>query len=129
RERDSIAGRVDEPAVAEVDPHVSDLGRLRACASVAEEEDVRRLELPERDSQRAGDLPAHLVRRSPLEPRGEGPLARVLLELVHAPDEAGAVEASLRLTSERRLGQLAHASPDVRVADETHRRREDALLP
>src|SRR3954463_14277930 len=65
----AVSGGMDEPAVAHVDPHVPDLGRLRFRAPVAEEDDVCRLELRERDPTRFRHLPAHLVRRPSAEAR------------------------------------------------------------
>src|SRR5207253_157494 len=59
RDGDALARRVDEPAVAEEDPHVADLRRLRARAAVAEEDHVSGLELCERDAVRPRDLAAH----------------------------------------------------------------------
>src|SRR6185312_10051468 len=41
----------------------------------------------------------------------------------------GAVEAAVGLWAERRFRKLALAAPDVRVADEVHGCRQDALLP
>ncbi len=97
RELDALLGGVDEPAVAEVDAHVVDLGRLRPAAVCAEEDEVAGLELRERDSLRRLDLAAHRVGRAALEGRGERVGAGVGLQLVDAPDEAGAVEAARHL--------------------------------
>ena len=55
--------------------------------------------------------------------------ARVRLQLVDTPDEAGAVEAAGRLDAERRLRLLARAAPDVRIADERDGSAEDLALP
>src|SRR5579864_1800316 len=44
RQGHTVLGRMDEPAVSDVDAHVADLGRLRARAFVAEEDDVGGLE-------------------------------------------------------------------------------------
>src|SRR5581483_4323264 len=88
RERDSLVGRVDEPAVADVDARVDDLAARRVRAVAAEEDDVRGLELCERDPLRLRNLDAHRVRRPPLDHRGEVALVGVGLELVDAPHEA-----------------------------------------
>src|SRR3954453_15719262 len=116
--RDALAGRVDQPAVAEVDAGVADRGRLGARAGRAEEEHVTGRELGEADPLGAPDLAAHLVRRAALDRRGEGRAAGVGLQLVDAPHEAGAVEAAVGLDAEGRLRLLARAAPDVREADE-----------
>src|SRR5262245_23777266 len=100
---DTLAGRLNEPAVSEVDPHVVHLARLGRRAAGTEEEDVRRLELRERDALRPRHLAAHLVRRAPAEHARELSFAGVLLQLVDAPHEAGAVEAAVRLDAERRF--------------------------
>src|SRR5437660_4340802 len=63
RDGDSVTRGMDEPSVPEVDPRVVDLRRLGARSMRPEEEDVRRLELRERDPFRLRDLAAHLVRR------------------------------------------------------------------
>src|SRR6266540_5604245 len=119
---------MDEPAVAHVDAHVADLGGLRARA-MAEEDDVARLQLGVRDPPGRRDLAAHRVRRPALERVGEPARAGIRLELVDAPDEAGAIEAAGCLMSEWGLGALARPAPDVGVADEAERSGEDALLP
>src|SRR5439155_4803453 len=129
RQGDAAARGVDEPAAAHVDPGVVDLRRPRVRAVEAEEDDVGRLELREGNPLGARDLPAHSVGRSSAQDVGECALAVVALELVHAPDEAGAVEAATRLDAEGRLGALARAAPDVRVADEGEGGGEDAALP
>src|SRR3954453_9282466 len=113
RHGNAIPGGMDEPAVADVDPHVPDLGRLRFRAFAAEEDDVGRLELRERDAPRLRHLAAHLVRRPAAESRGKGALVRVGLELVHAPDESRAVIAAARGDAELRLRAVARAAPDV----------------
>src|SRR2546430_136134 len=61
-QRHALVRGMDEPAVAEVDPRVADLARLRARA-VAEEEHVTGLEAGCRDPPGARHLAAHLVRR------------------------------------------------------------------
>src|SRR4051794_12262628 len=78
-ERDAPVGRLDEPAVADVDGRVEDLRSLREGAVRTEENDVSRLQLLEGDSLRARDLDAHRVRRPALERRGEAPLVGIAL--------------------------------------------------
>src|SRR6478672_8536291 len=117
RERHTFVGRVDEPAVADVDTRVNDLPARRVRAAVAEEDDVGGLELLERDPLRARHLDAHVVRRPPPDRRREVALVRIALELVDAPDEAGAVVAAARRYAERRLGAIARSAPDVRHTD------------
>src|SRR4029079_10671001 len=92
-ERDAAVGRLDEPAVADVDRRVEDLGSLGLRAVRAEEDDVGGLQLVEGDPLRARHLDAHRVGRPAAKGRGECSLVRVGLELVDAPDEAGAVVA------------------------------------
>src|SRR6188472_3572520 len=48
-ERDAVVGGLDEPTVPDVDRRMEDLRSLRVNAFRAEEEDVRGLELRERD--------------------------------------------------------------------------------
>ena len=57
RHGDAVAGGVDEPAVAEVDPGVVDRGRLRARAGGPKKSDVAGRELGERDPLRAATSP------------------------------------------------------------------------
>src|SRR5207342_450993 len=116
-------------AAAEVDARVADGGRFRARAVRAEEQEVARCQLRERDPLRARHLAAHRVRRPALDRRAQRGAARVLLELVDTPDKARAVEAAAGLDSERRLGLLAGAAPHVREADEAHRGVENLRLP
>src|SRR5207302_4305512 len=123
------ARRVDEPAVAQVDPGVVDLALLRPRATGPEEEHVGRLELGDRNSLRPRNLAAHLVGRAALDRLGEVPFARIRLELVDAPDEARAIEPARCSDAERRLTSLARPAPDIGVTDEPHRRVEDPLLP
>src|SRR6266404_8818144 len=120
---------MDEPAVAQVDPRMVDLCGFRLGSVCSEKKNVARLELVERDPRALGHFAAHLHRRTAADRFLELGPPRVRLQLVDAPHEAGAVEASRRLYAERRLGLLARAAPDVRVADERHRRAEDLALP
>src|SRR5919204_2484374 len=117
---------MDEPAVAEVDPGVIDLSRLRARAGSAPEEDIARLQSRKGDPLGDRHLAAHRESRAALQRRLQRRAAWVRLELVDAPHEAGAVETAGGLDSERRLGILARAAPDVRVADEADGRLQDA---
>ena len=100
----------------------------RPCC--AEEDEVAGLELRERDPLCRLDLAAHRVGRAALEGRGERVGAGVGLQLVDAPDEAGAVEAARHLLAgrERVLRPLARPAPDVGVADEGDRRLEQVVL-
>src|SRR5262245_16113761 len=78
---------VHEPAVADVDAHVSDLGRLRSRPPVPEEDDVARGESVAAHPQRARDLAAHRVGGTPdkdLRKLGR-PLERLQLEIGRAP--------------------------------------------
>ena len=62
----SVVPRSDEctiQPVPDVDAHVADLGRLRARAARAEEDDVAGLQVGARDAGRARHLAAHVVRR------------------------------------------------------------------
>src|SRR5204863_19716 len=93
------------------------------------EEQVAGREARERDPLRLRHFPAHLVGRPAVERGRERATAGVGLEPVDAPGEAGAVEATARGDAEERLGELARPAPDIRVADEAHRRREHAPLP
>src|SRR5207253_6867987 len=121
--------RMDEPAVAEVDPCVVDLGRFRAGTGGTPKKNVTRLEPGKRDALSRRHLAAHRKRRSALQRAGKRGAAGVDLKLVDAPDESGAVEATGSLHSERRLGILARATPDVGVADEANGCLQDARLP
>src|SRR5689334_24376599 len=125
RDGDAVLGGVDEPAVAEVDAHVADLRRLRPRTLVAEEDDVGRLEARQSDALRLRHLAAHLVGRAPAENGGERAFVRIRLQLVDAPDEAGAVVPPARGDSELGLRTVARAAPDVGHADARDRRRED----
>src|SRR5205085_4817092 len=84
---DAVAGRVDEPAVAEVNPRVVDLCGLRPRAGRAPEENVSGLEPRKRHSLRGRYLAAHRERGSTLERVCQCGLARIGLKLVDAPDE------------------------------------------
>src|ERR671934_1456236 len=120
---------MDDPAVGAIDPGVVDLGRLGTAAARAPEEDVTGLQVCNGDSLRGRDFAAHRKRRSPLQRAGKRRAPWIRLQLVDAPDEAGAVEPTWGPNSERRLGPLARAAPDVGEADELNRRLEDAVLP
>src|SRR5207244_80547 len=87
RESDAVLGRVDEPAVPDVDAHVTDLGGARPGTPVAEEDDVRGLQVLEVDEVVARDLAAHLIRRAAAEDGRQAALTRVRLQLVDAPHE------------------------------------------
>src|SRR2546423_10537557 len=113
RQRHALARRVREPALAGVDPRVVDLGRLRPRPLRAEEDDVAGLELRVRDPLGRRHLAAHRIGRPAAEGLREGGGAGVGLELVDAPDEAGAVEAAPCLDVERALRALARPAPDV----------------
>src|SRR5258706_841615 len=113
RERDSVPRGMHEPTVADVDAHVADLRRLRARAAVTEEDHVGGLELRQADSLRLRNLAAHLKRRPAAEHRGKVAFVGIGLELVDAPDEAGAVVAAPRRDAELRLGPVARPAPDV----------------
>src|SRR5439155_24167091 len=128
-EGDAVAGRVDEPPVADVDAHVAYLRGLRPSAAVAEEDHVGRLELCEPDPLRPWHLAAHLVRRPPAEDGREGAFAGIQLPLVDAPDEARAVVAALGRHTEGDLRAVAFAAPHVGHADAREGGREDPLLP
>src|SRR5204863_8936167 len=97
-----------------------DRRRLGARPGRAEEEDVARRELREADPLRARNLAAHLVRRPALDRVVQRSPAGVLLQLVDAPDEAGAVEPAPGLHAERGFGRLVRAAPDVWIAHEAH---------
>src|SRR4029079_6672843 len=129
RDGDALARGVHEPARAEVDPRVADLSGLRTRPRGAEEDEVARLQLRERDPLRPRHLSAHLVGRAALDGPVERGATRVRLKLVDAPDEARAVEAASRLDAEWRLRALARAAPDVGKADEANRGVQYALLP
>src|SRR5262249_57015640 len=109
----------------EVDRRVIDLRRLGTRAARAEEEDVARLEVVERDALALRDLAAHLHRCPAADRACQLRRTCVRLELVHPPDEARAVEASRCLPAEQRLQLLAHAAPDVWETDEGDGGAED----
>src|SRR5215218_685335 len=115
---DALSRGVDHPDAAEVDPGMPDRRRPGAGAGGAEEEHVAGLQLGEADPPRARHFTAHLVRCPAFDGRRQRCAAGVRLQLVDAPDEAGAVEATGRLDAERRLWLLARAAPDVGEADE-----------
>ena len=98
-DRDALVRRVDEPAAAEVDRRVVDLGRLRARAARAEEEHVRRLQLGERD---------------PLRARVERNLA-VLLVATGRADEASTRAENALVTHEQTLGRTHHWTIDSAI--------------
>src|SRR4029079_18397911 len=87
------AGRVSDPAVADIDAHVTDFGRLGTRPSGAEEHDVARAEGFSAHALGRGDLAAHLVRRPSDEDTREPRRSGERLRLVDAPHEPGAVEA------------------------------------
>src|SRR5204862_6735596 len=97
----ALARGMDPPAAAQVDAGVADGSRLGAEPCGAEEEDIARGELREADPLRTRDFAAHLVRGPALDRVVQGGATRVLLQLVHAPDEAGTVEAAVGLDAER----------------------------
>src|ERR687891_1043741 len=128
-ERHSLAGGMDHPATPEIDAHVVDLGGRRAGTASAEEDEVCGAQALVDDALALGELCAHVVRRPAaqdvLKPRGAGER----LQLVHAPDESGAVESSARRDSEERLRSFGGAAPDVGIADEAHGAPEHAVPP
>src|SRR4051812_16381867 len=65
-DRDAIAGRLDQPVVAEIDRGVIHLRRL-GLAAVAEVHDVARLEILRVDAPVTRHLTAHLHRRAPAQ--------------------------------------------------------------
>src|SRR5207248_3769454 len=85
--------------------------------------------LRERDPLRARHLDAHRVRRPALDRRGEGPLLRIALELVDAPDEPRAVVTAACWDAEVDLRTVARPAPDVRHPDFRDRDRQDLALP
>src|SRR5438876_3761612 len=106
-EGNSVLGRMDEPAVAERNRGMVDLCGFRLGSACAEEEDVAGNEVRCGDPLRLRDLAAHLHRGPSFQRLRELRRARVRMELVDLPDEAGAVEAAARLDAERRLGARA----------------------
>src|ERR687888_253018 len=98
---------LDEPAVAEIDAGVVDLGGLRARPVLPEEEDVCGLERGAAYPLTTRHLAAHRIRRSSAQRSGEAFASGVAAELEDAPDEPGAVEAAGDICAERRLGLLA----------------------
>src|SRR5439155_10136809 len=97
----ALAGRVNEPAVAEEHADVADLRRRRARSVVAEEDQIGRAQMAAGDPARPGDLAAHLVGRPPDDRRSEPGRACIGPKLVDAPDEPGAVEAAGGANAER----------------------------
>src|SRR6266480_2601467 len=126
---DAVAGGVNEPAAAQVDPGVVDLSGLGSRAGGSPEKNVAGLQPSKRDALRCRHLSAHRKRGAALERACERRSAGVDLELVHAPHKSGAVEAARRLDAERRFGFLARTAPNVREADEVHGCLEDLRLP
>src|SRR6478672_9971718 len=85
--------------------------------------------MAERDSFGRGHFAAHRKGCPTLERLRQRRASGIRLELVDAPDEARAVEASRSLDAGRRLGVLAGATPDVGVTDEANSSFQDACLP
>ena len=129
RERRAESRRVDDPVVSEVDAHVAYLSWCRPGAAVAEESDVAGLERVSGNARRACDLAAHGVTRSPPKRPRESGGTCVRLELVYAPYQAGAVEASREHLAGELLRTLGGSRPDVRRPDEAERARDDSALP
>src|SRR5580765_4637357 len=109
---------MDEPAASQVNAGVIDLAGLRLRTVNAEEEDVPRGQLLQRDPKLFRHLAAHLHGRAALDDVREVRGAGIRVELVDVPDEARAVEAARSADSERSLWPLARAAPDVREADQ-----------
>src|SRR5204863_627927 len=80
-DRHSVPRRVDEPAVAEVDAGVVDLGRPGTRPVGPEEEHVAGGELRPADAFRGGHFAAHLVRGAAAKSLRQRRAARVTLEL------------------------------------------------
>src|SRR5262249_24562894 len=111
------------------DTHMSDLARLRARSSGAEEDDVAGCEGVAAHAHGTTHLAAHLVRRPADEDSREARRSLERLRLVDAPDEAGAVEAAGEHLAEEALRLVGGAGPHVRIADEPQRAVEHHALP
>ena len=130
RERHALVRGLDEPAAAEVDAHVVDLGRLRPRPGRSEEQEVARLDLRQRDPLGRRHLARHRVGRPAAEDARQRGRPGIGLELVHAPGEPRTVEAARdhRARAEWVLRQLARPAPHVRIADERDRGLEHGAL-
>ena len=124
RQRHAVtrAGRVDEPAAAQVQRGVVDRVDRRARAFGPEEDEVAALELVAGDA-RLGDG-SHVVGAALVH--GDAVVAEVHLH--HVEDEPRTVEAATLLIAVGRVLGRVLARPDVGVADVLERELGDLLL-
>src|SRR5215216_1549707 len=100
RERDAVARGVDLPAVAEVEPHVLDLGGLGTSSAGPEEEEIGGREAIDLDSPAQRHFAGHRGGGASAQGVRELRRTRVGLELVDTPREARTVEAASCLHAE-----------------------------